>query len=85
MSIIGFLFALGFTLIAITLDAIAEAEHLNWSKWIFILGICSGMSFIFGYIGNRPTPLDVYRNKTTLQITYQDSIPVDSIVVFKNN
>ena len=28
-------------------------------------------------------PIDVYRGKTTLQITYQDSIPIDSVVVFK--
>lgn len=31
----------------------------------------------------QPTALDVYRGKTTLQITYQDSIPVDTIVIFK--
>lgn len=31
-----------------------------------------------------PTPLDVYRGKTTLEITYRDSIAIDSIVVFKN-
>ena len=30
-----------------------------------------------------PTAIDVYNNKTTLQITYEDSIPIDSIVVFK--
>ena len=32
---------------------------------------------------NMPTALDVYQGKTTLEITYRDSIPVDSIVVFK--
>lgn len=32
---------------------------------------------------STPTALDVYRGKTTLQITYKDSIPVDSVVVFK--
>lgn len=30
-----------------------------------------------------PTALDVYQGKTTLQITYEDSIPVDSIVIYK--
>lgn len=30
-----------------------------------------------------PKAIDVYRGKTTLQITYQDSIPIDSVVVFK--
>lgn len=34
---------------------------------------------------NKPTALDVYRGKTTLEITYRDSIPVDSVVVYKNN
>lgn len=32
---------------------------------------------------NYPTAIDVYRGKTTLQITYRDSIPVDTVVVFK--
>jgi hypothetical protein len=31
---------------------------------------------------NTPTALDVYQGKTTLEITYRDSIPVDTIVVF---
>lgn len=32
----------------------------------------------------KPTAMDVYQGKTTLQITYEDSIPVDSVVVFKD-
>lgn len=32
---------------------------------------------------DNPTALDVYQGKTTLEITYRDSIPVDSVVVFK--
>ena len=32
---------------------------------------------------DKPTALDVYQGKTTLEITYKDSIPVDSVVVFK--
>lgn len=33
---------------------------------------------------HKPTALDVYQGKTTLEITYKDSIPVDSVVVFKD-
>lgn len=33
---------------------------------------------------STPKPIDVYRGNTTLQITYRDSIPIDSVVVFKN-
>ena len=28
-------------------------------------------------------PIDVYRGKTTLEITYRDSVAVDSMVVYK--
>lgn len=31
----------------------------------------------------HPTALDVYRGKTTLEITYRDSVVVDSTVVYK--
>lgn len=27
--------------------------------------------------------IDVYRGKTTLEITYKDNIPIDSVVVYK--
>ena len=30
-----------------------------------------------------PTALDVYRGKTTLEITYRDSVTIDSTVVYK--
>lgn len=32
----------------------------------------------------KPTAMDVYQGKTTLEITYKDSVPVDSVVVFKD-
>ena len=32
---------------------------------------------------SNPRAIDVYRGKTTLEITYKDSIPIDSVVVFK--
>ena len=35
------------------------------------------------YKENKPTAMNVYRGKTTLEITYKDSISIDSVVVFK--
>lgn len=32
---------------------------------------------------STPQAIDVYRGRTTLEITYRDSIPIDSVVVFK--
>lgn len=31
----------------------------------------------------KPTAIDVYRGKTTLEVTYKNNIPIDSVVVFK--
>ena len=31
----------------------------------------------------NPTAMDVYRGRTTLEITYKDGIPIDTVVVFK--
>ena len=33
---------------------------------------------------DHPTAMDVYRGKTTLEITYKNDVPADSVVVFKN-
>lgn len=30
-----------------------------------------------------PTAMDVYRGNTTLEITYRDGVPVDSVIIFK--
>lgn len=40
---------------------------------------------LFSY-GNEdvPTAKDVYEGKTTLEITYRDSTPIDTIIVFKD-
>ena len=57
-------------------------------------GFIAGVAFSFcvaGAIGcgvklwcePLPTALDVYNGKTTLEITYRDSVAVDSVVVFK--
>ena len=33
----------------------------------------------------QPKAIDVYRGKTTLEITYKDRVPIDSTVVWKIN
>lgn len=38
---------------------------------------------IYNFINGSPEAIDVYMGKTTLEITYKDSIPMDSVVVFK--
>ena len=54
----------------------------------FLLVVIFSYSFGFalGFICATPkiTAMDVYKGKTTLEITYKDSVAIDSVVVFKN-
>ena len=55
--------------------------------YLMIIGMIAGIIAIV--VNEReeeeitPTALDVYRGKTTLEITYRDSVAVDSTVVYK--
>ena len=67
----------------------------EWDKFIVPSLSIGGISFIVGVLwgvlypmwsnthSNTPTALDVYRGKTTLEITYRDSVAVDSVVIYK--
>ena len=35
------------------------------------------------FLKEKPKAIDVYRGKTTLEITYKDRVPIDSTVVWK--
>ena len=54
---------------------------------VFTLGVCFGnlMCDLGDVITekHRPQAIDVYRGKTTLEITYRDSVAIDSTVVYK--
>lgn len=57
---------------------------------VFTLCIITGLvCFFFGVIytrndyEKRVKAIDVYRGKTTLEITYRDSVAIDSTVVYK--
>ena len=83
LQIIGFI-GIGIILIG----AIFLAKE--WFKTGVTLVAIGGILGIIGAIGHQaeldkdiPTALDVYRGKTTLEITYRDSVAVDSVVVYK--
>ena len=48
-----------------------------------IVFIISGTSILDNYYNPSIEPIDVYRGKTTFEITYRDSVAVDSVVVWK--
>ena len=48
---------------------------------------CLLLAFVLGIeMWHTPAPsaIDVYRGRTTLEVTYRDSLTVDSVVVFKD-
>ena len=62
----------------------------DWFKIGFTLLIIGAIAGVTGAVGHQvelekatPTALDVYRGKTTLEVTYRDSVAIDSVVVYK--
>lgn len=51
-----------------------------WCAMLFIISV----SLVVSIWGEKtPNAIDVYRGRTTLEITYRDSVAVDSVVVWK--
>lgn len=54
-----------------------------------IFGLGVGTGFIIGLIcvtlinGRQVQPIDVYRGKTEIVVTYKNDVAVDSVVVYK--
>ncbi len=59
-----------------------KSECFSLGLFVGVIGFIIIQSFT---TRDTPRAIDVYRNKTTLEITYRDGIPVDSAVVFKKN
>ena len=45
---------------------------------------CVGILIMTKCYETNPSAMDVYKGKTTLEITYKDGVAIDSVVVFKN-
>lgn len=63
------------------------AFHYDMDPWelfvVFVLGAILHMTISTSIESKNPKLIDVYRGKTTLKITYIDSIPQDTVVVWK--
>lgn len=80
MIILGIILILGGFIAAVVI-ILSEANKLA------ILGAVSSVLLIIGGVGclynyKHPQAIDVYRGKTTLQITYKNNVPIDTIVVY---
>ena len=83
--VIGILLLLGAVAFGFYINASATDEESAY----FSIGCVASVMFLAGMLcmvcgtDNTPTALDVYRGKTTLEITYRDSVAIDSTVVYK--
>lgn len=50
---------------------------------IFLLGALLQATLVSSIESKQPKPIDVYRGKTTLKISFVDSIPQDTVVIWK--
>lgn len=57
-------------------------DYINGTFWS-ISAVISIIALVITI--NEPKPIDVYRNKTVLEITYRDGVAIDSTIVFKNS
>ena len=65
---------------------IIKGNGFDSNFFVYTLFVYSFLVFILSLsCVYKPSAIDVYRGKTTLEITYKDKVPVDSTVVWKNN
>lgn len=76
---IAFIIVLVFGIILTSLGAWYDSSLIGVFGGIFI-----ALAFFIFFEDKKPQAIDVYRGKTTLEITYKDGVPVDSVVVFKD-
>ena len=86
LFIILFLTAMILLLSVLCVIDIVKGNGFDTNFFIYTLFVYSFLVFILSLsCVYKPSAIDVYRGKTTLEITYKDKVPVDSTVVWKNN
>jgi hypothetical protein len=86
-GIIAILFTLGGLLIVLTFylwnKGMRKDEDLYFKFSIFSVVIAAILLVLAVNLVNMPRAIDVYRDKTRLQITSVDGVPTDTTVVWK--
>jgi len=69
------------TILTVTLREAYDKEGMSAAT--MVCAVLFGAFFVMIIAGSTPKAIDVYRGKTTLEITYRDSVAIDSTVVYK--
>lgn len=75
-----------FELILAILCVLLSIALRIWDEFPLVDLGCMGLGIVFLIIylnTDIPTAKEVYQGKTTLEITYKDGIPIDTVVVYK--
>ena len=73
--------AVGFLIILAYLS-LERYDNIGWTI-AFTLIIAGILNIIIYHATEAPSALDVYKGKTVLKITYEDKVPVDTVVIYK--
>lgn len=81
--IIGILYMVVGLLIILIYLFLERYNNIGWTIALTLnmVGILNVM--IYDYVIKVPSALDVYKGKTVLKITYEDKVPVDTVVIYK--
>ena len=77
---------LAFALLIIGMDgAISDDSSTVWFVLVSSSLLIFAILAIALYLkGEQPKAIDVYKGRTTLEITYKNGVPIDSTVVWKS-
>lgn len=80
--IIGILYIAVGLLICLTCLSLKRYSSIGWTITL-TLNIAGILNVIIYHATEAPSALDVYKGKTVLKITYEDKVPVDTVVIYK--
>ena len=60
-----------------------KIDDRGWAIAFAFCIITGILNVIIYYTIETPSALDVYKGKTVLKITYEDKVPVDTVVIYK--
>lgn len=87
MIVLQFLGFIGLLIFLIGVILLFSGRCIKLGLFLIVAGIfialVGGTKYQTELDQNIPTALDVYRGKTALEITYRDSVAVDTVVVYK--
>ena len=80
--IIGMLYIAVGLLIILTYLSLERNDNIGWTIALTLI-IAGILNIIIYHATEAPSALDVYKGKTVLKITYEDKVPVDTVVIYK--